>query len=74
MGFYQFEGQSSGSKGCFKLDIGVLKTAFSKSHSDLFKELFKKNIENQDKEIFKTFIAPFKIELFKTRHEKRDQT
>ena len=36
-GLDQFEGQSSGSKGRFKLDIGVLKTTFSKSHSEFYK-------------------------------------
>ena len=32
-GLYQFDGQSSGYKGWLKLDIGFLKTTFSKSHS-----------------------------------------
>ena len=32
-GLDQFEGQSSGSKGWFKLGSGVLKTTFYKIHS-----------------------------------------
>ena len=32
-GLYKFEGQSKGSIGWFKLDIGFLKTTFSKIHS-----------------------------------------
>ena len=47
-GLDQFEGQSRGSKGWFKLDIGFLKTTYSKSHSELYKELFKNNIEYPD--------------------------
>ena len=39
-GLDQFEGKSSGFKGRFKLDIGFLKTTFSKSHPELYKELF----------------------------------
>ena len=40
---YQFEGQSKGSKGWFKINSGFLKTAFSTSHSEFYKEL--KNID-----------------------------
>ena len=58
-GLDQFEGKYSGSKGCFKLDSGFLKTTFSKSHSGFYKELFKKNIEDQDIELHKFFILPF---------------
>ena len=32
-GLDQFEGQSIGSKGCFKLDIELFLTIFSKIHS-----------------------------------------
>ena len=32
-GLNQFEGQSTGTQGWFKLDIEFKKTAFSKSHS-----------------------------------------
>ena len=40
-GLYQFEGQSSGSKGWFKLDIDLFSN-FSKSHSEFYKEHFKR--------------------------------
>ena len=43
-GLDQFEVQSSGCKGWFKLDIGFIKSTFSKSHSELYKELFKNYI------------------------------
>ena len=36
-GLYQFEGQSKGSKGWFKLDSGFLKTTFSTIHSEFYK-------------------------------------
>ena len=36
-GLNQFEGQSTGTKGWFKLDIDFLKTTFSKSHPELYK-------------------------------------
>ena len=45
-GLYQFEVQSKGFKGWFKLDSGFLKTEFSTLHSELYKELFLKNIED----------------------------
>ena len=60
-GLYQFEGQSSGSKGWFKLDIDFLKTTFSKSNSEFYKEPFKNNIEDQYMELYKRFIVPFDI-------------
>ena len=39
-GLNQFEGQSTGSKGWFKLDIECFKTTISKSHSEFYKALF----------------------------------
>ena len=36
-GLYQCEVQSSGSKGWFKLDSGILKITFSKIHSEFHK-------------------------------------
>ena len=47
-GLNLFEGPSTGTKGWSKLDIEFLKTTFSKSHSEFYKELFEKNIEDQD--------------------------
>ena len=38
----QFEGQSSESKGWFKLDIGFLKTNFPENYSKFYKELLEK--------------------------------
>ena len=35
---YNFEGQSKGSTGWFKLDNRFLKTTFSTTHSELYKE------------------------------------
>ena len=37
----RFEGQSTGSKGWFKLDIKFFKTTFSKNNSEFYKALFK---------------------------------
>ena len=37
-GLYQFEGQSKGSKGWFKLESGLLKKTFYTSHPELYKE------------------------------------
>ena len=59
-GLDQFQGQSSRSKVWFKLDIGGF-IIFSKSHSELYKELFKNNIEDQDMEVYKTFTVLFDI-------------
>ena len=42
-GLDQFDGESSGSKGWFKLDSGFFLINFSKIHSEFYKELFKKN-------------------------------
>ena len=58
-GLYQFEGQSIGSKGWFKIDIEFFKTNFSKIHSEFYKALFKNNIKYQDMEVYKTFIVLF---------------
>ena len=58
-GLNQFEGQSIGTQGLFKLDIESLKTTYSKIHSGLYKELFKYNIEYQDTEVYKTFVITF---------------
>ena len=38
-GLNNFEGQSTGTQVWFKLDIEFLKTAYSKSHSEFYKEL-----------------------------------
>ena len=35
-GLYQFEGQYKGSTGRLNLDSGVLKTTFSKIHSEFY--------------------------------------
>ena len=43
-GLDQFEGQSKGSTGWFKLDSGFLKTSFSSFHSEFYKELYEKYI------------------------------
>ena len=67
-GLDQFEGQSSGYKVWFKLDIGFFKTTFSKIHSELYKELFKSNNENQYMEVYKTFIVLFYIKLIKKKY------
>ena len=40
----QFEGQSTGTHGWFKLNIEFLKTTYSKNHSEFYKELFRDNI------------------------------
>ena len=37
----KFEGQFKGSKGWFKQDSGVFKTAFSTMHSEFYKGIFK---------------------------------
>ena len=58
-GLDDFEVQSIGSKGWFKLDIDFLKKFVSKSHSEFYKSLFKKSIEDQDMEVYKTFLVPF---------------
>ena len=55
-GLNQFEGQFTGTKGWFKLDIEFFKTTFSKSYSEFYKELLKNNIEDQDMELYKTFL------------------
>ena len=60
-GLDQFEGQSIGFNGWFKLDIDFFKRTFSKSHTGFYKELFKNNTEDQDMEVYKTFIVPFDI-------------
>ena len=69
-GLNQFEGQSNGNQGWFKLDIEFLKTTFSESHSEFYNELFEKNIENQDTEVYKTFSVPFDKELINRKYEK----
>ena len=56
-GLNQFEVQSTGTQGWFKLDIEFLKTTFSKSHSEFYKLLFKNNIEDQDTEVYKKFLC-----------------
>ena len=43
-GLDQFEGQSSGSKGWFKLDIEFFLTTFYKSNSEFYKALLKKEL------------------------------
>ena len=58
-GLNQFEGQSTGTQGWFKLDIEFLKTTYSKIHSELYKELFKNNIDDQDTEVYEMFVVPF---------------
>ena len=50
-GLDQFEGQSKGSTGWFKLDSGFFKTTFFTIHSEFYKEIFENNIEDQDTEM-----------------------
>ena len=63
-------GQSTGTKGWFKLDIEFLKITYYKNHSGLYKELIKNNIEDQGTEVYETFVVPFDKELINIRYEK----
>ena len=68
-GFDQFEGQSKGSTGWFKLDSDFLKQHFLRFIQNYIKKL--KNIEDQYTELYTTFIVPFDEEFIKTTNEKK---
>ena len=57
-GLNQFEGQSTGTQGWFKLDIEFKKTTYSKGNQEFYKELLNK-IEYQYTEVYETFVVPF---------------
>ena len=69
-GLNQFEGQPTVTQGWFKLDIEFIKTTYSKSHSEFYKELFKNNIEYQDKDMYEKLVVPFVRELINRQYEK----
>ena len=68
-GLNQFEGQSTGSQGWFKLNIEFLKTTYSRRNSEFYKELFKENIEYQDTEVHTMFVVQFDKELINRKNE-----
>ena len=57
-GLNQFELQSNGTQGWFKLDIEFLKRTLYKINSELQKEIYKSNIEEQDMGGYKMFVVP----------------
>ena len=69
-GLDQFEGQSKGSKGWFKLDSVFFFNILYKSFRILCKT-FLMNIDDQYTELYTNFIVPFDEGFIKTNDEKK---